>query len=57
MFNPKLYLFKIDIILDRSYMHLSRPLPLTSEGPEQGFGDINCQNGSQGNLGLFCIAL
>ena len=30
-------------------MHHSRPLPLTFEGPEeQGFGDKNCQNGSQG---------
>ena len=29
-------------------MHRSGPLPLTFEGPEQGFGGKNCQNESQG---------
>ena len=29
-------------------MHHLGPLPLTFEGPEQGFGGKNCQNGSQG---------
>ena len=29
-------------------MHGSGPLPLTFEGPEQGFGGKNCQNGSRG---------
>ena len=29
-------------------MHCSGPLPLTFEGPEQGFGGKNCQNASRG---------
>ena len=29
-------------------MHHSGPLPRTFEGPEQGFGDKNCQNASPG---------
>ena len=29
-------------------MHLSGPLPLTFEGPEQGFGSKNSQNVNQG---------
>ena len=32
-------------------MHHSGPLPLTFEGPEQGFGGKNCQNGSGGGGG------
>ena len=39
-------------------MHHSGPLPLTFEGPEQGLGGKNCQNGSQGkpwNLSSFII--
>ena len=38
----------INIFLDRSYMYRSGPLPLTFEGPEQGFEDKNCQNASPG---------
>ena len=29
-------------------MYCSGPLPLAFEGPEQGFGGKNCQNGSLG---------
>ena len=29
-------------------MHHSGPLPQTFEGPEQGFWDNTCQNGSRG---------
>ena len=29
-------------------MHRSGPLPLTFEGPKQGFGGKNCQNVSRG---------
>ena len=29
-------------------MHHSGPLPLAFEGPEQGSGGKNCQNGSRG---------
>ena len=32
-------------------MHCSRPLLLTFEGPEQGFGGKNCQNGSREKCG------
>ena len=32
-------------------MHHSGPLPLTFEGPEQGFGGKNCQSGSRGGGG------
>ena len=31
-------------------MHCSGPLPLTFEGPEQGFGGKNYQNGSRENF-------
>ena len=31
-------------------MHHSGPLPLTFEGPEQGSGGKNCQNGSRRKL-------
>ena len=30
-----------------SFMHLSGPLPLAFEGPEQGFGGENCQDAIQ----------
>ena len=36
------------IILNRSYMHCSGPLPLTFEGLVQGFWGKNCQNASRG---------
>ena len=37
-------------LMQLGYMHRSGPLLPTFEGPEQGFGSKNCQNGSGKNL-------